>query len=165
MPLYLETLESFDGFVKGGKWEWVGEQLLPSLGKGGKAAMPSCAGKSVLVEQGWWPKGCVWGNTTGGATGTWQGFSAATSNVAVVTDVSYCCDRHRGEEGVKISVQKAVPNVHCAGAIPAAQPSWSMGRSTGGVGSDAAALPVSEAREEAAALGTQCDPDHCPLQK
>lgn len=44
-------------------------------------------------------------------------------------------------KGVKISVQKAVPNVDCAGAIPAAQPSWSMGRSTGGVGSDAAARP------------------------
>lgn len=47
----------------------------------------------------------------------------------------------------------------------AAQPLWSVGRSTGGFSSDAAALPVSEAREEAPALGTQSDPDHCPLQK
>lgn len=67
---------------------------------------------------------------------------------------------------MKISVLKAVPNVDCVGATPE-QPSprgvWE--RSTGGFSSDAAALPVSEAREEAPALGTQSDPDHCPLQK
>lgn len=40
----------------------------------------------------------------------------------------------------------------------AAQPPWSRGRSTGGFSSDAAALPVSEAREEAPTLGIQCDP-------
>lgn len=47
----------------------------------------------------------------------------------------------------------------------AAQLSWSTRRSTGGFSSDAAALPVTEATEEVTVLGTQCDPDHCPLQK